>query len=404
MKINRKYAAVFAGLVCIFLTANIILFHYESEQYRKSTNAALGSLIAEIQDKYPDVSETDIIQILNGETKQQELTSKYGIDLANDSILLQNRSITDKYYIYSSLLILIFAGAGVVIFRRYQKYENNKINDIIHCLEEINQKNYELVMDSNDESDLAILKNELYKTTIMLKEESENAKKDKSSIKTSMEDISHQLKTPLTSISIMLDNLMDDPDMDQTTRNEFIADIKRETMNINFLVQSLLKLSRFDINSVEFNNQLNSLKDIAEKAVQNNASLSDLRNVNVTVDVSDQIYLNCDLNWQVEAVSNIVKDSVEHSPDGSTVRIKGRQTKLYTEVQIQDSGSGMDEEDKKHIFERFYKGKNASKDGVGIGLSLAKTIIKNNNGTVTVESEEGTGTTFTIRYMNLLEN
>lgn len=404
MKINRKYAAVFACLVCIFLTANVILFHYESEQYRKSTNAAVGSLIAEIQDKYPDVSETDIIQILNGETKQQELTSKYGIDLANDSILLQDRSITDKYYIYSSLLILIFAGAGVVIFHQYQKYENNKINNIIHCLEEINQKNYELVMDSNDESDLAILQNELYKTTIMLKEESENAKKDKSSIKTSMEDISHQLKTPLTSISIMLDNLMDDPDMDQSTRNEFIADIKRETMNINFLVQSLLKLSRFDINSVEFNNQLNSLKDIAAKAVQNNASLSDLRNVNVTVDVPDQIYLNCDLNWQVEAVSNIVKDSVEHSPDGSAVRIEGKQTKFYTEVQIQDSGSGMDEEDKKHIFERFYKGKNASKEGIGIGLSLAKTIIQNNNGTVSVESAEGKGTTFTIRYMNSLVN
>ena len=259
-------------------------------------------------------------------------------------------------------------------------------------------------MDSNDESDLAILKNELYKTTIMLKEESENAKRDKSSIKTSMEDISHQLKTPLTSINIMLDNLMDDPDMDQTTRNEFIADIKRETMNINFLVQSLLKLSRFDVNSVEFNNQDNSLMDVVEKAVQNNASLSDLRNVNVAVDVPADIHLICDLNWQVEAVSNIVKDSVEHSPSGNTVHIKGRQTKLYTEVQIQDSGSGMDEEDKKHIFERFYKGKNASKEGIGIGLSLAKTIIQNNNGTIAVESAEGKGTTFIIRYMNSLAN
>lgn len=400
MKINKKYIAAFACLIGIFLAANIVLFHYESEQYRKSTNAAVGSLIAEIQDKYPDVSETDIIQILNGDAKQQDLTTKYGIDLANDSILLKNSTITSQYYIYSSILILLFAGAGAAIFCLYQKYENNKINDIIHLLEEINQKNYELVMDSNDESDLAILKNELYKTTIMLKEESENAKKDKSSIKTSMEDISHQLKTPLTSISIMLDNLMDDPDMDQATRNEFIADIKRETMNINFLVQSLLKLSRFDVNSVEFNNQMNSLKDIVVKAIQNNASLSDLRNVSVAVEVPDEIHFNCDYNWQVEAVSNIVKDSVEHSPSGSAVHIHGRQTKLYTEVQIQDSGNGMDEEDQKHIFERFYKGKNASKDGIGIGLSLAKTIIENNKGTVTVESSEDKGTTFTIRYMN----
>jgi signal transduction histidine kinase len=389
-------------MVSVFLAANIILFHYESEQYRKSTNDAIGSLIAEIQEKYTDVSETDIIQILNGDAKKQELTQKYGIDLTNDSILLKNSTITNQYYIYSSILILIFAGAVIVIFYCYHKHENNKINDIIQCLEKINQKNYELVMDSNDESDLAVLKNELYKTTIMLKEESENAKKDKSSIKTSMEDISHQLKTPLTSISIMLDNLMDDPDMDQATRNEFISDIKRETLNINFLVQSLLKLSRFDVNSVEFNNQEYSLKEMVRKAIQNNASLCDLRNVSVATDVQEEIHLNCDFNWQVEALSNILKDSIEHSPADSTVSIQARQTKLYTEVQIKDTGIGMDEEDKKHVFERFYKGKNASKDGVGIGLSLAKTIIENNNGTVSVESIEGKGTTFTIRYINTL--
>jgi signal transduction histidine kinase len=374
----------------------------QRSQSRTNINQAVNSLIAEVKEKYPDVSDDEIMKIMNGSSNASEdFVKKYGIEITQESILMKNDEASDQYYLYSTMLIIGSGLLAAAVLFLYQRHENQKINDIIKSLEEINQKNYSLEMDSNDESDLSILKNELYKTTITLKEESENAKNDKSSIKTSMEDISHQLKTPLTSINIMLDNLMDDPDMDQETRNEFIADIKKETMNINFLVQSLLKLSRFDVNSVVYSNQDNSLQEIIAKAVQNSASLSDLMNITVTVNVPAEIHLFCDFNWQVEALTNIIKNSIEHSYEGNAVVISGSQTKLYTEIRIQDTGSGIEPEDLKHIFDRFYRGRNASKESIGIGLSLAKTIIEKNNGRISVETEPGRGTAFIIRYVTL---
>ena len=127
---------------------------------------------------------------------------------------------------------------------RYNHKREKDIKDIAKCIEEINKKNYELEIDSISEDELSILKNEIYKTTIMLKEAADNSTKDKINLKKSLEDISHQLKTPLTSILVMLDNIIEDPDMDSSIRNDFIVDIKRNVNNINFLVQTLLKLSK----------------------------------------------------------------------------------------------------------------------------------------------------------------
>ena len=108
----------------------------------------------------------------------------------------------------------------------------------------------------------------------------------------------------------------------------------------------------------------------------------------------------CDIKWQVEAITNIIKNCVEHSESGTKISIKYGKNDLYSEILIEDQGSGIDPEDLKHIFERFYKGKNSRKDSVGIGLSLAKTIIEKDNGYITVESEIGKGSKFCIRYLN----
>ena len=138
------------------------------------------------------------------------------------------------------------------IFVKYNIKNDNEIDKIIKCIEDINHKNYELKLDDISEDKLSILKQEIYKTTIMLKENAENSIKDKLDLKNSLQDISHQLKTPLTSINIMLDNIIDDPDMDISVRQNFIRNIKREITNISFLVQSILKLSKFESNTISF--------------------------------------------------------------------------------------------------------------------------------------------------------
>ena len=166
----------------------------------------------------------------------------------------------------------------------YERKQDKEIDKITKYLEAINDKNYTLKIDENSEEELSILKNELYKVTVMLRENASNTLKDKINLKRALEDISHQLKTPLTSILIILDNLIDNPEMDYRTRVEFLHDLKRETTRIQSLIQSILKLSKFDSNTVQFIKQDIYLKQIIDEAIKNTGSLADLKNIKINVE------------------------------------------------------------------------------------------------------------------------
>jgi signal transduction histidine kinase len=235
----------------------------------------------------------------------------------------------------------------------------------------------------------------------MLKENAENSQKDKVDLKNSLQDISHQLKTPLTSISIMLDNIIDDPDMDVDVRHNFIKQIKREITNISFLVQSILKLSKFESNTIDFNRKEVSIKNIVDETLKNVSNLCDLKDIEIKIKNKCKNKIYCDCKWQIEAITNILKNAVEYSNNGSKVLLECEDNNLYSQIKITDYGKGMDEEDILNIFKRFYKGKDSTKDSIGIGLSLAKAIIEKDNGRIVLESEKNKGTIFTIKYFYL---
>ena len=234
----------------------------------------------------------------------------------------------------------------------------------------------------------------------MLKEAAENSNTDKINLKKSLEDISHQLKTPLTSILVMLDNIIEDPDMDENIRNEFIIDIKRNVFNINFLVQNILKLSKFDANTIKFIKEENSIKDIVKESIKNVSPLCDLKNINIEFNCNKDSKIICDYKWQVEAITNILKNAIDHSKDSDKVIINIDDNNVYSLIEVINYGETISEKDMKHIFERFYKGKNAKSDSVGIGLSLAKTIIEEDNGSISVESDKNE-TKFSVKYFKL---
>ena len=233
----------------------------------------------------------------------------------------------------------------------------------------------------------------------MLKEVAENSVKDKVNLKNSLSDISHQLKTPLTSILIMLDNILDNKDMEESVKSEFIKDIKREIINIKFLVEAILKLSKIDSNSVKFTKKEVALQEIVTEAVKNVSMISELKNVKINLIGNETGKVICDLKWQVEAITNILKNCIEHSKENSEIIVKYEQNNMYSEIKIKDFGIGIDKQDLPHIFERFYKGKNSSNESVGIGLALAKSIVETDNGYISVDSELGKGTVFTIKYL-----
>ncbi len=401
-KIKFKKSIIISLIITIIFSAFVAISNiYEYKEYTQNFNKKMASIIELIQSKYPEISTDEIVEIVNSkEIPQNNLLKKYGIDLEKKTIILENNKTNNKFMKIEVSIIFIGSIILLLIFILYERNQDKEIDEITKYLEAINNKNYTLKIDENSEEELSILKNELYKVTVMLRENASNSLKDKINLKTALEDISHQLKTPLTSILIILDNLIDNPEMDYQTRVEFLHDLKRESIRIQSLIQSILKLSKFDSNTVQFIKQDIYLKQIVDEAIKNTESLADLKNIKINVEGNKKIKLNCDLLWQTEAVTNILKNCIEHSSKNTKIDIKYNNNSVYSYITITDYGEGISKEDIPHIFERFYRGKNSANESIGIGLSLSKTIIESNNGIITVESNNNK-TTFTIKYFKL---
>ena len=429
----KKYLIICTIIFLIYIITNCILTQMQYKQCTKNVNGVINQIVAKIQEKYPNIETIEIVQILNSdEVNASNILLEYGINIEKDSVILKNDLDHTKFLLINIAVTLLLFMCIILVFAVYKKNQKKKIDEITKYIEKINNKNYALDIQDNSEDELSILKNELYKITVMLKEQAENSKNDKISLKKSLEDISHQLKTPLSSITIMLDNILDNPNMNVKTRNEFIKDISKEITKINFLVQSLLKLSKFDVNTITFNDKQEKIRDIIEEAIENVSTLCDLKNIEIVTVAKSEIIetkpipsgtdvnindsneehrgtrniqnskqvanisnlkkerlrpikqyqqekksmidknnlkyktptVVCDLKWQVEAITNILKNSVEHSKENSKIYINYDENNMYSEIIIKDNGIGIEKSDIKHIFERFYKGKNSSKDSV----------------------------------------
>lgn len=396
----KKMCITSCIVIIIFLITFSILIYKQYKTYTYNFNQKIAGIIDDVLEKYPDIEKREIVEILNSSDKtNNEILREYAIELDKDSVILENNTDFQKFIIIDINTLIVFILILSIIVFKYNHSESKKINEITKYIEEINRGNYKLNIEENTEDELSILKNELYKITIMLKEVAENSQKDKTTLKDSLSDISHQIKTPITSILIMLDNILSDENMPEDIKKDFIKDIKREIINIKFLVESILKLSKIDSNSIKFIKKEVSIKDIINESVKNVSMLSELKNIEIIVSGDDSIKTICDLKWQVEAITNILKNCIEHSYENKKIYINYNQNNMYTELKIEDNGTGIDAKDLPHIFERFYKGKNSSSDSVGIGLALSKSIIESNNGYIQVDSELNKGTTFIIKYL-----
>lgn len=393
-KTIKKYILSLIILLIFNVSLIFILNRYEYKMYTKNYNDKINSIISNIKNKYPDIEESDIIEIINNEEDSEDILSNYGIDS-----ITKNDKVNNKIRIISLIIIITFDSLIILIFYLYDKNKSKKIKEITKMISKINNRQFDIDINDFNEGELSILKNEISKTTTMLRQVADNSVKDKLNLKDSLGDISHQLKTPLTSITIMIDNILDNPDMDEKIRKKFLINIKREILNINFLVMSLLKLSKFDANVVKFNKESVYLKDIIIESIKNVSMIKELKNITIKVSGDDNIKLLCDFKWQVESITNILKNSIEHTSEYGTVEVNYSENKLYTRILIKDNGKGINSDDLPHIFDRFYKGKNGSDDSFGIGLSLSKTIIEKEGGSITVKSTPNIGTIFTIKYL-----
>ncbi len=292
---------------------------------------------------------------------------------------------------WAILLILVIA-IGFLSYKYIsQQREIKKLNNY---LERILAGGKELEVMNQTEGELGILKANIYKTTTALLSQRSTLEKDRFMLADALADISHQFKTPLTSLMVMNDLLEEEQDEDK--RREFLNTQSVQLDRMNWLIQTLLKTSKLDAGLLTFTKKTISSKDLI-KSVMNPFMINiDLKNIDLKLNLTDA-KLECDEAWTREALQNIVKNCIEHMDEGGFLEISNLDTNLYNEITIKDTGKGIAEEDLPHIFERFYRGKNSGTDSVGIGLALSKSIIENQRGDIKVESEEGVGTEFIIR-------
>lgn len=394
----KKYLRLGMLVSLLFLGLFLILNKVENKIQKLNYNQKVAQIISLVEAKYPMVSENEIMEMVNSKEINQEIFEKYNINLTRDSLILKNDAQTNIFVVINLSFLGVFGIILGLIFLRYQREQDKELKEITNYIEAINKRNYGLKMEEISEDELSILKNELYKITVMLKESADNSLKDKQNLKQALEDISHQLKTPLTSILIMLDNLTYE-EVDKGIQEEFLRDIRREIVSINFLVQSLLKLTKFEVNQIKYQKEEILVEDLVREAVKKVAPIIDLKNINVKIEGTGKVKLVCDFKWQVEALTNILKNSLEHSQDKGQVKIKYEDCNAYVKIGIKDYGEGIKKEDLPHIFERFYKGSSNS-DSMGIGLALAKSIIEEDKGTIEVTSNS-LETEFVIKYFKI---
>ena len=298
-------------------------------------------------------------------------------------------------YIVVPILLVLLAGFLVFDFLEKRKQEQ-KIQELIDYLTKVQDYASLPQMSGMAEGKIGILQSEIYKVVTILKEEYSSEHRQKKYMSDMMSDISHQFKTPLTAVSLMSELLMA-PDVTEEQRLEYAAKIESQVDKMTWLIRNLLTLSQLEAGVLEMKKEPVLLSDILQEIAASLDVMADASEVRLDIAVPEELTVNVDRHWLREALTNIIKNCIEHTGAGGFVNVTAAQNNLSTAIVIKDNGEGIPKEHLPHIFERFYKAGNASKDSVGIGLAMARQIIRNQGGSIEAESTVKEGTTFTIR-------
>lgn len=275
-------------------------------------------------------------------------------------------------------------------YRRYRRIQelSTDINRILH-------EGIHISFDKYEEGELAILESEVQKMVVRLSEQQSQLLTDKKYLADSIADISHQIRTPLTSINLLV-SFLSESDITEEKRQKTIRELYELLSRIDWLITTLLKISKLDAGTIQLKKEEVELKEIMKQSVEPLLVPIELRGQELKIETKG--FFVGDVNWTSEAIGNIVKNCMEHTPAGGVLKIKSNENAIYQEIVIEDTGCGIAPEDLPHIFDRFYKGKNSSDKSFGVGLALARGIINAQNGTIKAENKKEGGAKFTIRF------
>lgn len=394
----RRFSVLF--LIAIVMCGGVTLLNLSiiKEKVVENNQAIIGNILAE----RPELEEDIIDIVTQGNSKEnvdlgKEILSKYNynsyISLKNEPIINESiKYIFNINWVFICIILILFIILALSYFRKI--YADIKdMTDYVYNSSE--GRKFE-IKNRNQEGQIGLLKTELIKMTNILKEKVELLNNEKLFLNNTISDISHQLKTPMTSLVILNDLMYED--LPKETKIEFLDKIKSQLNRMEWLVKSMLKLSKVEAKVIDFENKEVKINELIKRAVAPSLIPMEIKNIELCINGDENTSYTGDINWSSEAFVNIIKNCIEHTPQGGKISISYDQNPLYCEVVIKDSGEGIDKKDLPHIFKRFYKGKTSKEDSVGIGLAMSKSIIESQNGDIYVNSEKNEGTEFHIIF------
>ena len=317
--------------------------------------------------------------------------------LAQGLLIVITSLIAFQISIQTGLLVLLASCLLMVINFSFTKKRYRNIANITEEMEGMLHKQDFSPISAYEEGELSILRTQIHKMTQKMKEQQNALLHDKVYLSESLQDISHQVKTPLTSLNLISDLLLEET-LDKTRRRELVKEQIKLLKQIEWLISALLKMAKLDADTAKMTKEKVLVKQLIQRATEPLAVAMDIKGQELVVEQEGNESYIGDLYWSSEALLNILKNSMEHLPYGGQLSILVNETILFTEIEIKDNGPGIDKEDLPHLFERFYKGKNSSQNSVGIGLALSRMIIVQQGGTLKVENDAKGGAKFTIRF------
>lgn len=401
----KKLAAFLCVFFCFGLLAgNLGIIVYRG-MIRQNYKDFLATVMGNVMENYPETDEEQLLKALQSADNRksgEEFLRRYGSLNGWDAPTFSDmEKRLFSLQVGVNLFGLFFFGSAGAVFLVYFGRRQRKIEGLTNYMEALETGDYTLEVEDNADDELSGLRNEIYKLTVLLKEQAELASAQKKALADSVADISHQLKTPLTSVMVLMDNLSENVDMEESVRRKFMREITRQLSGMSWLVAAMLKLSRLEAGVVELKRREMRLEDLVDKALGKLEIEAEWREISFSVGLKESISVCVDESWTVESFVNILKNALEHSPKGSVVELSGRENDIYAELTISDHGAGISEEERRRLFQRFYRGRDAREDSVGIGLALAREIVERQNGFISVDTKEGEGTTFSIKFMKL---
>lgn len=403
----KGYMIILVVLFSLFIVYQLISHQIFYNHLKTDSITAWGEITAKLIEQNPE-NETEIMKVLTSnasdsskyQEKGREIFRQYGLyedletklfPLLNNHILSFNQAIFLGMFCFGFILFLANYIQYKIIF--------NKIKQLTSTAKKIIDGDYSVTINENKEGEIAKLAVSFRSMKDIIRKNMKDLLVEKEFLGRMLQDISHQLKTPLSTISIYNEMLLIE-DLPRQKQVQLLQNNEIQISRMNVLIQNLLKVAKIDAKAISFDKEPLNLVNTINEVLNRLENIINERDLSIDWDGTEEVMVIHDKLWMQEALMNLLKNAIEHSKSGEKITLQVMDTPIYTELVIQDFGEGIAAEDLPHIFNRFYKASNSKKhDSTGIGLALTKAIIEAHQALIKVESVKNAYTKFTITFI-----